>query len=191
MYRHATRWLQQTQTRELHFPALFRVIKLFQRWLQRDRPGAEPAHNSHTRCNLSTPQHCMATHKYGWVYVVIGRKRLQQRYVGWTTQSLSDRFWQHATKHINSTRTKALKLQRCMQQEGIDNFIILGLERVSCEKARKGSNYVTRQRRREQAWQNTLQTLTPRGLNTIRVIRSKHRDTTHSSASQSRLRSQS
>ena len=54
---------------------------------------------------------------------------------------------------------------------------IFGLERVTIEIAAKGSEYITRQRRRENAWQTYLDTLYPHGLNSIRVIRTKHRST--------------
>ena len=57
-----------------------------------------------------------------------------------------------------------------MQQAGLQQFIILGLERVTIEKAPKGSRYITRQRRREQMWQSYLKTRYPHGLNSIRVI---------------------
>ena len=180
MCSNATSWLQQLNTNSsFQFPALQRVQHLFALWADKGRPGAEPPHNSHTKYHLSTPQHCLQTAGHGWIYVIVGLKQPQHKYVGWTKQNLTERFWQHATEQKRHDNQRSVLLQSVMQREGVHNFVIFGLERVTLEKAVKGSGYIVRQRRREQTWLNYLHALHPEGLNTIRVIRYKRHSGSH------------
>jgi hypothetical protein len=165
-------------------PAFARLIKVIKKWINSGMNGADrdwcKDHSDHTYTPPKLTEHANG---YCWIYAIVHKKQYNGLYVGRTTQTLYNRFWQHSRARPKKT-DKSYIIHTKMMQEGVENFIIVGLERVKCSVKRKKqrlkivlhpqtpthkSTQPTNEQIREQVWQSKLDTL-HHGYNRIRAV---------------------
>ena len=137
--------------------------------------GAKPELPQYASTILVTDEHGV-THKFGWVYALIGTHSPHAVYVGWTDlmptgphSSLCERFWKHY-QTLDRDHDEQ-KLHQAMHTHSPDKFIIVGLMRAvkqTDEEVPPGG--IPTQRRTEQLCMSHLDSINA-GMNKIRAVR--------------------
>lgn len=170
----ARRWLNDNHTNVRSVRRVRRIIDNFnssaQGALHFETVGAG------TSIGLTPPPLTSKTGN-GYVYVILHQDIEHGVYVGWTTQPLQERFWEHWNGlHVNhSTRSRTICAE--MYKHGIHKFVILAVEQVAfTAPCAVVAGTVALHRRREQFWQSRFNSrVADGGYNDIRVIRIKSR----------------
>jgi hypothetical protein len=176
-----------TQHGKRNHPAFSRLIRIIKTWCDNGYNGAdEEWRNIHLNHSYTLPSSASLKEGLCWIYAIIHKTLHDGIYIGRTTQSLYNRFWQHYKSHPKQ-HDKAYNLHNSMIKDGVSNFIIVGIEQVKCtikEKTRhkivlkptlpskKDTSPPTNEQLREQVWQSKLDTI-HHGYNNIRALAMK------------------
>ncbi len=171
----ARRWLNDFDSNVKSIRQIRRIIDHFNSSTQgaayRDKTG---------HCIELQPPPLDSSNGHGYVYVILHQDIECGVYVGWTTQSLQERFWEHWSGMREGQSTRARTLCREMHKYGLHKFVILAIEQVAFTAPQDvAAGAVAPHRTREQFWQSRFGSLVgDGGYNDIRVIRQKSRPMT-------------
>jgi hypothetical protein len=100
--------------RNIHSPkladSLQRILSVYNKWSTTGYAGASESIRLLQWSSPKSPEQCMRSTGFGYVYVIINLKQRFGVYVGWTVQNIIDRFYEHAySKTDNKCREVLLR----------------------------------------------------------------------------------
>jgi hypothetical protein len=107
--------------RNIHSPkladSLQRILSVYNKWSTTGYAGASESIRLLQWSSPKSPEQCMRSTGFGYVYVIINLKQRFGVYVGWTVQNIIDRFYEHAYSKTDNKCREVLLRWRMLQNE--------------------------------------------------------------------------